>query len=300
MKKKIIFKGAATALITPIKNGNIDYPSLGRIIELQIQSGISALVIGGTTGEAATLTDTERERLYSYAAEAVGDRVPLIFGVGTNDTALSLRHTALAERIGCEGILVVTPYYNKGTERGVTNHYLKIAESSYLPTILYNVPSRTGVNLRIEQIAKLAEHPNIVAIKEATDSVERLVSLSALGEELTLYAGNDSQIYPVLALGGAGVISVISNALPRATAHICESFFSGSAEDSRAEALRLLPFMRSLFAETNPAPIKHVMMKRGLCTSELRLPMDEVLSSTAVMLDGQMESLRALFDAELK
>ena len=225
--KKILFSGCATALITPFKNEKIDYQSLEALIEAQIEAGIGALVIGGTTGEAATLSDRERYTLFEFAAERVRKRVPLIFGTGTNDTRVAIAHTRAAERIGCDGALVVTPYYNKGTEEGVYRHYMKIAEASELPIILYNVPSRTGINLGIGLLRRLSESEKIVGIKEASDSADRLAALSELGDKLPLYAGNDSQLYTTLALGGKGVISVVSNLYPEKMTAIFKAFVSG-------------------------------------------------------------------------
>jgi len=273
MKKNQIFSGTATALITPMKGGSIDYPALGKILEAQISAGISALVIGGTTGEAATLSDGERYELYTYVKEKVGGRVKIIFGTGTNDTRMVLRHTRVAEDIGCDGVLIVTPYYNKGTHSGVVKHYKSIAEATALPIILYNVPSRTGVNLTVKQLEELSTVPNIVGIKEASDSADRLTELSKFGDELYLYAGNDSQIYSTLTLGGVGVISVVSNLFPEKIKKICDWCFEGRWDEAKAEQLELFNFIRLMFKETNPAPIKYAMSLQGLCSSELRLPL---------------------------
>ena len=280
MKKKTIFRGAATALVTPFCNGRINYNTLGALIDLQIEKGISALVIGGTTGEAATLSDGERYHLYSYAKDRIGGRVPLVLGTGTNDTRIAKKHTRLAERIGCDGVLLVTPYYNKGTEDGVTEHYLSIAKDTNLPIILYNVPSRTGVNLGFHLLERLAREENIVALKEASDSVDRLVALAGFGEDLALYAGNDSQIYPALSLGGKGVISVASNLFPKEISEICSDFFSERKKEALEKQLHLLPLVRALFLETNPSPVKYAMSLAELCSSELRLPLSEPREST--------------------
>ncbi len=285
MKKKIIFRGVATAIVTPFRSGEIDFDTLGELIELQISSGIDGLVIGGTTGEAATLSDKERYELFTFAKEKADGRVKLILGTGTNDTKKVLEYTKFAESIGCDGALIVTPYYNKGTEDGISRHYLTIADSTDLPIILYNVPSRTGVNLGLNLLSRLSEHPNIVALKEASDSTDRLVSLSALRDSLTLYSGNDSQIYPTLALGGLGVISVISNLLPKETSDICRLYFEGKGEQSLALQLKLLPLIKAMFTETNPAPIKYAMAKSGLCSPELRLPLAEPRDSTKEEID---------------
>ena len=292
MKKTMIFRGAATALITPMKNGEIDYTALSDIIERQINGGISALVIGGTTGEAATLSDTERYELYTYTRDAVGGRVKIIFGTGTNDTRVAIRHTENASRIGCDGVLVVTPYYNKGTYRGVTEHYKSIASASDLPVILYNVPTRTGVNLTMNQLYELAKCENIVGIKEASDSADRLVELSALCDDLYLYAGNDSQTYTTLSLGGAGVISVVSNLYPERISAICQRFFDGDRDGALSEQKRLLGFTKAMFAETNPSPIKYAMSLAGLCTDEVRLPLYTPENSTRELIKTEMERLK--------
>ncbi len=278
--KNPIFRGVGTALITPFKNGDIDFLCLGELIEKQISGGVSALIIGGTTGEAATLSDSERYALFEFAKEKIQGRVKLIFGTGTNDTKAALNHTKRAEQIGCDGVLLVTPYYNKGTEEGVFRHYMSILEAADIPAILYNVPSRTGVNLGINLLSRLSECEKVVGIKEAGDSADRLITLSAFGGALPLYSGNDSQIYTNLALGGEGVISVVSNILPKETAEIIRLFDSGEREKSLALQQRLLPFINSLFLETNPAPIKYIMSAVGLCSAELRLPLFEVREST--------------------
>ncbi len=289
--KKTIFKGVGTALITPFLNGEIDYTALERIIELQISGGADALIIGGTTGEAATLTDFERYSLFEFAKYKCDGRIKLVFGTGTNDTAAAVKHTKMAEKIGCDGVLLVTPYYNKGTEEGVYRHYMTILDSTALPAILYNVPSRTGVNLGFGLLSRLAEHENAVGIKEASDSAERLVTLSSFGSMLPIYAGNDSQIYTTLALGGAGVISVISNIFPKEACDIVSFYLQNQKEKSLALQQKLLPFIKTLFLETNPAPIKYAMSKSGLCSGELRLPLYEVRESTKTVIDEELAKL---------
>ena len=273
MKKQVIFSGVATALITPFKDGRVDYDALGALIEMQINAGIDALVIGGTTGEAATLSDMERYSLFDFSKKEIKNRCKLILGTGTNDTAGAVRHTLYASRLGCDGVLVVTPYYNKGTKEGIIRHYLKITESSDVPVLLYNVPSRTGVTLDIELLRELSKCERIVGIKEATDSEDRHLLLSAFGEELWLYSGNDSQIYSTLALGGLGVVSVVSNLYPRETKEICDSFFKGDRKKSLELQLKLMPVINALFLDTNPAPVKFAMSQKGLCHPDMRLPM---------------------------
>lgn len=290
MKKQIVFKGVGTALITPFKNGRIDFLSLEHIIENQIKAKIPALIIGGTTGEAATLSDVERYTLFEFTREKTAGRVKLIFGTGTNDTRAAVRHTKRAEEIGCDGVLVVTPYYNKGTYAGVTRHYEEIAKSTSLPIILYNVPSRTGVNLTESQLLTLSAYENVTAIKEAGDSMDRYISLSALSGSLGLYAGNDSQIYTTLALGGLGVISVLSNVLPRLAVEISESFFTGEYKKALMLQQKSLALISALFAETNPAPVKYAMQKLGLCENELRLPLMPVSKETENAIDKVLGS----------
>lgn len=287
-KKKTVFYGAATALVTPFCNGEIDYAALAKLIDMQIESGIGALVIGGTTGEAATLSDDERVELYKFCCEHISGRAKLILGTGTNDTRAALRHTKLAERLKADAALLVTPYYNKGTEEGVFRHYSLIADECDIPLILYNVPSRTGVNLGLNLLARLAERENIVAIKEASDSIDRLVDLSRLSDSLTLYAGNDSQIYPTIALGGAGVISVVSNVYPKKINDICELYFSGRMRESLEVQKSIIPLCKALFTETNPAPVKYAMEKLGMMRGELRLPLSEVRESTKALIDSAL------------
>ena len=272
MKKVEIFRGVGTALITPFKDGRVDLRTLGALIDRQISAGIDALVIGGTTAEAATLSDEERYDLFDYARQRVADRCRLIYGTGTNDTRVAIRHTEYASRLGCDGVLVVTPYYNRGTAEGVIRHYEAIAEASDVPVLLYNVPSRTGVNLSLETLERLAKKERIVGIKEASDSLDRLMSISLI-DGLSLYSGNDSQIYPVLSLGGLGVISVVSNLYPEETIMICKHYFANNKEMSLKMQQSLLPVISALFLETNPAPIKYAMSKRGLCLPDMRLPM---------------------------
>lgn len=278
MKKEIIFKGCGTALITPFKNGEIDYTALGGLIEAQISGGVDALIAGGTTGEASTLTDTERYALFEYCKEAVHGRAKLIFGTGTNDTRTAIAHTRMAEKIGCDGVLVVTPYYNKGTEEGLYRHFYAISSETRLPVLLYNVPSRTGVNLSRTVLDRLARIENIVGIKEASDSADRLISLCEYGEDLHLYAGNDSQIYTVLSLGGRGVISVLSNPYPDYVSRLCRAFFEGDTARALAMQIGALETVRALFSETNPAPVKFLCSRLGICENELRSPLAPITS----------------------
>ena len=288
MKKTEIFRGVATALITPFKDGKIDYDALVGLIERQINAGIDALVIGGTTAEAATLSDTERYELFNKAKELIDGRCKLIFGTGTNDTRVAIKHTEYASRLGCDAVLVVTPYYNKGTNDGITKHYEEIARSSGVPVLLYNVPSRTGVNLSLDTLMRLSENERIVGIKEASDSLDRLVAISGI-DGLALYSGNDSQIYPALSLGGLGVISVVSNLYPKETIDICKYFFANSKDKSLEAQRKLLPVINALFLETNPAPVKYALSEKGLCLSDMRLPMWLPTKATRDKIDRVIE-----------
>ena len=282
--KKPIFVGVGTAIITPLQAGRVDYDALAGLIEGQITAGVAALVVGGTTGEAATLSDEERYELFKMAKEIARGRIKLIFGTGTNDTRVAVKHTEAAERIGCDGVLLVTPYYNKGTDEGLYQHYKTIMDSTSLPAILYNVPSRTGVNLPLSTVERLSREYGGISIKEASDSAERLAALSAI-PGVTLYAGNDSATYTVLSLGGAGVISVVSNLYPSDMADVCNLFFTNKRAKSLEKQNKLLPVINSLFLETNPAPIKYAMSKRGLCTPEMRLPMWLPTAATRERID---------------
>ena len=289
MKKRVIFKGVGTALVTPFKRGQIDYPTLDRLIERQIDARIDALIIGGTTGEAATLSDKERYKLYKHAIDRVAGRCPVILGTGTNDTRIAIKHTRVVKNLGADGALVVTPYYNKGTESGLLAHYESIAKAVDIPIILYNVPSRTGVSIPIPILKRLSEIENIVGIKEAADSADRLIKISALGEDLPLYAGNDSQTYTTLAIGGVGVISVLSNLYPERMKRISDEYFKGHCSAALSEQEALLPLIDAMFVETNPAPIKYALSKLRLCSEEMRLPMSKVKNSSRELIDSLID-----------
>ena len=286
--KKTVFKGVGTALITPFRDGKIDYGALSLLIDRQIYAGIDALIVGGTTGEAATLDDAERYELYNFTRDYTKGRCKLIFGTGTNDTKKAIRHTEMAEKIGCDGALAVTPYYNKGTREGIALHYEAISDAVALPIILYNVPSRTGVSLDIDTVERLAERENIVAIKEASDSQDRLAALSCISG-MGLYAGNDSALFTVLSLGGLGVISVVSNLYPRETIEICKQYFANNTNEALKMQKRLLPVINSLFLETNPAPIKYALSQLGLCTGQMRLPMWLVTEGTKRRIESAIK-----------
>lgn len=272
--KKTIFTGAATAIITPFKDGKIDYESFEKLINWQIDEGIDAIVVCGTTGEASTLTDDEHRDAIKFAVDTVAGRVPVIAGTGSNDTAYAIELTNHACEAGADAVLVVTPYYNKATQKGLIEMFTAIADASTKPVILYNVPSRTGCNILPATAAKLAEHENIVAIKEASGNLSQVAELAHLvGDKLDIYSGNDDQIVPILSLGGKGVISVLSNPMPRATSKMCHDFLDGNIKEARQAQLDLIPFIGALFCEVNPIPVKAAMSLMGYSKNELRSPL---------------------------
>ena len=274
MTHEPIFRGAATALVTPLTAQGIDYPRLGRLIDWQIGEGIDALVICGTTGEGSTLTDKEHRDAIAFAVERTAGRVPVIAGTGSNDTAYAIELTRFACEAGADACLVVTPYYNKATQNGLVAMYSAIADASTKPLILYNVPSRTGVNIEPATYVELAKHPMIGGIKEANSNISKIVETAALvGDKLDIYSGNDDEIVPILAVGGKGVISVLSNVAPRATVELCDRYFAGDVAGAMELQAKYLPLIRSLFSEVNPIPVKAAMAAMGFCENYLRLPL---------------------------
>jgi 4-hydroxy-tetrahydrodipicolinate synthase len=274
MRSKTIFQGVATALITPLTEQGIDYEAFRRVIEYQIAEGINALVIFGTSGEGSTLSDEEHRAGLKFAAEVAAGRVPLIAGTGSNDTSYAVSLTRFACEVGYDACLVVTPYYNKATQNGLIRMYTAIADAATKPLILYNVPSRTGVNIEPATYAALADHPMIAAIKEANGNISKIVETAALvGDRLDIYSGNDDEIVPILACGGKGVISVLSNVAPRATVEMCERFFRGDTAGAMQLQKDYLPLIRALFSEVNPIPVKAAMAAMGYCEDYLRLPL---------------------------
>ena len=286
--KNTVFKGAATAIITPFKNGEIDYESFGRLIDWQIEEGIAAIVAVGTTGEGSTLTDQEHKDAIKFCVEKVAGRVPVIAGTGSNDITYAIELTKYSCEVGADAMLLVTPYYNKATQKGLVASFKAIADASTKPCILYNVPSRTGCNLLPATVLELSEHPNIVGIKEASGNISQIAELCALvGDKIDVYSGNDDQIVPVLSLGGVGVISVLSNLMPAATQKMCDDYMSGNVEDARRAQLSLLPLVNALFCEVNPIPVKAAMAAMGYCENSLRLPL-------TVMEEAHEKTLLAL------
>ena len=269
-----IFRGAATALVTPLTENGIDYNQFGRLIDWQLDEGINALVICGTTGESSTLTDEEHRDAIAFCVERVNGRVPVIAGTGSNDTAYAIDLTKFACEAGADACLVVTPYYNKATQNGLVAMYNAIADASTKPIIVYNVPSRTGCGIQPATYAKLAAHPNIAAIKEANGNISSIVQTRALvGDQLDIYSGNDDQIVPILSMGGQGVISVLSNVLPRQTVELCDKFFAGDVAGAAQMQCDMLELINALFCEVNPIPVKAAMAAMGFCENYLRLPL---------------------------
>ncbi|MBQ8584233.1 MAG: 4-hydroxy-tetrahydrodipicolinate synthase [Clostridia bacterium] len=272
--KDTVFTGVATAIVTPLTKDGIDYEQFGRLIEWQIAEGVNAIVAVGTTGEGSTLSDAEHKEAIKFCVDKVAGRVPVIAGTGSNDTAYAIELTKFSCEVGADAMLLVTPYYNKATQKGLVASFKAIADASTKPCILYNVPSRTGCNLLPSTVLELCEHPNIVGIKEASGNISQVAELCALvGDKIAVYSGNDDQIVPLLSLGAQGVISVLSNIMPRATVKMCDDFFAGDVASSRKLQLELLPLINALFCEVNPIPVKAAVAAMGYCENYLRLPL---------------------------
>ncbi len=272
--KNTVFTGVATAIVTPLNKDGVDYEAFERLIEWQIEEGINAIVVAGTTGEGSTLSDAEHKAVIKFAVEKVAGRVPVIAGTGSNDTAYAIDLTKYACEVGADAMLVVTPYYNKATQKGLIQSFEAIADASTKPIILYNVPSRTGCNIEPETCVALLKHPNIVGIKEASGNISQIAKIASLvKDDLDIYSGNDDQIVPIMSLGGKGVISVLSNVLPKETVRICDSFFEGNIAESANLQLKYLELIDALFCEVNPIPVKAATSAMGYGENYLRLPL---------------------------
>ncbi|MDP4117882.1 MAG: 4-hydroxy-tetrahydrodipicolinate synthase [Bacillota bacterium] len=283
--KKTVFKGVATALITPLDENGVDYELFGKLVDWQIDEGINALVVCGTTGESSTLTDEEHKEAIKFVVDKAAGRVPVIAGTGSNDTDYALDLTKFACEAGADAVLVVTPYYNKATQNGLIKMFSTIADVSTKPLILYNVPSRTGVNILPKTCLALSEHDNIAAIKEACGNISQIAQTAALVRgKMDIYSGNDDQIVPILSLGGEGVISVLSNVLPKKTVEICDRFFEGDIKGSANLQMDMLALIDALFCEVNPIPVKAAMAKLGFCRNYLRLPLTTMEDENAEKL----------------
>lgn len=289
MKKNPVFKGVCTALVTPTTDDGVDFEALKKLIDWQIDQGINAIVFAGTTGEKSTLDSDEHLELLEVATAHVNGRVPVLAGTGSNDIAHSVKMTKEACKIGADAMLCVTPYYNKTTQEGLVKSFYTVAEASEKPIIVYNVPSRTGVGILPETYAKLGEHENIVAIKEANSDISKIVETFALaGDMLDIYSGNDDQIVPILSMGGMGVISVLSNPMPAKTVELCQRFFDGDVAGSAKLQKELLPLIKQLFCEVNPIPVKAAMSKMGFCENHLRLPLVPLTKKNDEILERLM------------
>ena len=287
--KKPIFKGAATALITPFRNGAVDYEALGAIIDSQLEAGIDALVVCGTTGEAATMTDNEQIDTIAFAVRRVAGRVPVIAGAGSNNTAHAVELCRASCAVGADALLVVTPYYNKTSQQGLVRMYTEIADSAEKPLILYNVPSRTGVNIEPATYAALAGHPNIAGIKEASGNFSKIAeTVHLVGDKLALYCGNDDQTVPMLALGACGVISVLSNIVPADVKKLCTLIKTGNTEEAFALQDKLHPLAQACFVEVNPIPAKAALNLLGLNAGTPRAPLTEIEDANKAKLCAAM------------
>ncbi len=289
--KDVLFTGAATALVTPFdEKGGVDYPAFAKLIDFQINGGIDALVICGTTGEGSTLTDEEHRECIRFSVEYIAGRVPVIAGTGSNDTDYANSLSKYACDVGADGLLLVTPYYNKATPKGLIKSFLDTAEKTDKPIILYNVPSRTGVNITMPVYRELAKHERIVAVKEASGNMSQIAEIAAeLSDDLAIYSGNDDQIVPILSLGGKGVISVLSNVMPKETHEICRKFFDGDVAGSRDMQLKYLELINNLFIEVNPIPVKTACGLMGLCSDLMRLPLCEMDDANKAKLAASMK-----------
>lgn len=286
-----LFKGSGVALITPFKeNGEVDYETLKKLIDFQISNNTDAIIICGTTGEASTLTYEEQNKCIQTCVEHVNKKIPVIAGTGSNCTKKAIKMAKDAENIGVDGLLIVTPYYNKTTQKGLINHYNKIAQSTKLPIILYNVPSRTGCNLEPNTINEITkQNENVKGIKEASGNISKIAEIIDITEnKIKIYSGNDDQIVPILSLGGVGVISVIANILPKQTHDLVTNYLNGNTKESKEEQIKMLKLCKELFKEVNPIPIKKAMELMNLCNGYLREPLIEITENNEKTLKKEM------------
>ncbi len=288
--KKRIFTGAGVAIVTPMyEDGSINWDAYGQLIDWQIANGTDAIIVCGTTGESATLNDEEHVESIRFVTEKVAGRVPVVAGAGSNDTAYAIKLAKDAAAIGVDGLLLVTPYYNKTSQRGLVAHFNAIADATDLPIILYSVPSRTGVNILPATCQELAKHPNIVAIKEASGNMEQVAKIKALcGDQLDIYSGEDSLIVPVMSVGGIGVISVLSNVVPKETHEICQLYLDGKTSESAALYLKYLELASALFSDVNPIPVKEALNLMGKQAGPCRLPLIGMSEEGKAALKGVM------------
>lgn len=288
--RNAMFYGCGTALVTPFRGNRIDFDALESLIDWQIEEGVDALVILGTTGEPSTVTDAERPAIIECAVTRVSRRVPVIVGTGSNDTKTAIRQSVEAQTLGADGLLVVTPYYNRASQEGLARHYAAIAERVELPIIMYNVPGRTGVNLLPQTVAALARHPNLCGVKEASGSIRQLTDLAAAcGEGVAVYCGNDDQVVPAMALGARGVISVAANVIPRQMHELSMAWLQGDTKRALELQLKALPLIRALFSEVSPIPVKAALARMGLIEETLRLPLWPLEEGKAEALNRELK-----------
>lgn len=291
--KNIIFRGCGTAIATPFTEDGVNLEELTKLIEEQINQEVDAIIVCGTTGEASTMTEEEKLKTIQHAVKVANKRVPVIAGTGSNNTEAVIKMNHEVKKIGVDGVLIVTPYYNKTTQKGLIQHYKTIAENTDLPIIMYNVPSRTGVNIKPETCLELSKISNIVAIKEASGDISQVASIASMcRENLTIYSGNDEQIIPVLALGGKGVISVMSNIKPKYTHDICQNFFEGNIVEANKMQLDAIPLIKALFSEVNPIPIKAALNIIGYNFGKPRLPLIEMTEEGKNTLKNILKTLK--------
>lgn len=289
--KDIIFKGAGVAIVTPFDENGVNFEELGRLIDFNIENGTDAIVITGTTGEASTMSDQEHKEAIKFTVEYVNKRVPVIAGTGSNDTHYAIQLSEYAESVGSDALLLVTPYYNKCSQNGLIAHFTAIADSVNIPIILYNVPPRTGVNISVDTFVELAKHPNIAAVKEASGDLSAIAKIRhACGDNLAIYSGNDDQIVPILSLGGLGVISVLSNIMPKETHDICALYFNGKVKESSELQIKLLDLICNLFIDVNPIPVKIALREMGYKVGELRLPLTDMEDAKLIKLKASMKA----------
>ncbi|OPJ56420.1 4-hydroxy-tetrahydrodipicolinate synthase [Alkalithermobacter paradoxus] len=285
----MLFKGSGVALVTPFKDGKIDFDAFEKVIEFHIKEKTDAFIVCGTTGEASTMTDDEKLSAIKFVIEKTNKRIPVIAGTGSNDTAHSIHLSKEAERLGADGLLVITPYYNKATQKGLITHFEAIANSVNIPIIVYNVPGRTAVNILPSTLAKIAQIKNIVGVKEASGDISQIAEIARIcPKDFAIYSGNDDMILPLLSLGGIGVISVVANICPRDTHDLVYKFLEGDIEGSRKLQLDMKPLIDSLFIEVNPIPVKTAMNLLGFNMGEFRLPLTEMSENNLEVLKKEL------------
>ncbi|KZL93649.1 4-hydroxy-tetrahydrodipicolinate synthase [Clostridium magnum] len=286
-----LFKGSGVAIVTPFNTQGVDFKKLEELLEWHIKSGTDAIIVCGTTGEASTMTEQERKETIKFAVDIVKKRIPVIAGTGTNNTAASVNMSEWAEGIGADGLLVITPYYNKTTQKGLVEHFKAVATSVKIPIIVYNVPGRTGMNITPKTLKQICDFDNIVAVKEASGNISQIAEIKALcGDRLDIYSGNDDQIVPILSLGGSGVISVLANIIPKDIHDICELYLSGKTKEALKLQLDSLALTNSLFIETNPIPVKTAMNLLGMEVGNLRLPLCDMSEANLEVLKKELKN----------